>query len=239
MRSPGSRLIWLHINRTFAARVRAVDEGRIDVTPSPSWLRGLHNQAMQSDDRETSAPPVVTVEPAGTPATLVVTDILAPVQTAPPPLAEPEVLVAGLRYLQQRIPEFTQLSVQEKRSHARAANLDPEFIENGLHAAGVFRDTKLLVGRNSEELREEDEEIRRWDAVILEMRALIDGIEAANLKRKHRLGSAILTIYRVIGIYLRHPRSEDAYLRPYYENMRRAYLKTQRFRGRKKKEEPE
>ncbi|PYQ32208.1 MAG: hypothetical protein DMF56_00095 [Acidobacteria bacterium] len=182
---------------------------------------------------------MVTAEPAGMPATLVVTDILAPVQTAPPSLAEPEVLVAGLRYLQQRIPEFTQLSVQEKRSHARAANLDPEFIENGLHAAGVFRDTKLLVGRNSEELREEDEEIRRWDAVILEMRALIDGIEAANLKRKHRLGSAILTIYRVIGIYLRHPRSEDAYLRPYYENMRRAYLKTQRFRGRKKKEEPE
>jgi hypothetical protein len=169
-----------------------------------------------------------------------VTDILAPVQTAPPSLAEPEVLVAGLRYLQQRIPEFTQLSVQEKRSHARAANLDPEFIESGLHAAGVFRDTKIAVGRSSEELRQEDEEIRRWDAVILEMRALTDGIEAANLKRKHRLGQAILQIYRFLGIYVRrHPRPEDAYLRPYYENMRRAYLKTQRFRGRKKKEEPE
>jgi hypothetical protein len=194
---------------------------------------------MQSDDRATSAPPVVTVEPVETPATPVVTDILAPVQTAPPALAEPEVLVAGLRYLQQRIPEFTQLSVQEKRSHARAANLDPEFIENGLHAADAFRDTKLLVGRNSEELREEDAEIRRWDAVILEMRALIDGIEAANLKRKHRLGSAILRIYGILSTYFRHDRpGKDAYMRPYYENMKRAYLKTQRFRGRKKKEEP-
>jgi hypothetical protein len=231
-------LIWLHINHTFAAPVRAVAEGRIDVTPHPSWLRGLHNQGMQSDDEQTPAPPAVTAEPVET--TPVVTDILAPVQTAPPSLAEPEVLVEGLRYLQQRIPEFTQLSVQEKRSHARAANLDPEFIENGLHAAGVFRDTKLLVGRNSEELREEHEEIRRWDAVILEMRALTDGIEAANLKRKHRLGTAILKVYRFIRIYLRYPRPEDAYLRPYYENMRRAYLKTQRFRGRKKKmEEPE
>ncbi len=46
------------------------------------------------------------------------------------------------------------------------------------------------------ELREEQEEIRRWDAVIVEMRAVLDGIEAANLKRKHRLGTAILQIYR-------------------------------------------
>ena len=43
------------------------------------------------------------------------------------------------------------------------------------------------------------------------MRALIDGIEAANLKRKH--------------------------MRPYYENMKRAYLRTQQFRRRKKKNE--
>jgi len=196
---------------------------------------------MQSDDRETSAPPVVTVEPAETQATPVVTDILAPVQTAPPSLAEPEVLVEGLRYLQQRIPEFTHLSVQEKRSHARAANLDPEFVESGLHAAGVWRKTKLIAGRSSEELGQEHEVIRRWDEVILEMRAVLDGIEAANLKRKHHLGKAILRIYRILSIFFRHDRpGEDAYMRPYYENMRRAYLKTQRFRGRKKKkEEPE
>jgi hypothetical protein len=64
----------------------------------------------------------MTVEPAEMVATPVATDLLAPVQTTPPSLAEPEMLVKGLRYLQQRIPEFTHLSVQEKRSHARAAN---------------------------------------------------------------------------------------------------------------------
>ena len=46
-------------------------------------------------------------------------------------------LVEGLRFLRQRIREFTHLSWQEKRAHARAASLDPEFIENGLHAAAV------------------------------------------------------------------------------------------------------
>jgi len=193
---------------------------------------------MSSDDRQTSAPPLMTVEPAEMVATPVATDLLAPVQTTPPSLAAPEMLVKGLRYLQQRIPEFTHLSVQEKRSHARAANLDPDFIESGLHAACVWRDTKIVVKRSGEELRQEHEEIREWDEVIREMRALTDGIEAANVKRKHRLGKAILQIYRLLGIYFRRSRPDDAYMRPYYENMKRAYLRTGQFRRRNKKEEP-
>ncbi|HEV8434124.1 MAG TPA: hypothetical protein VGR95_11975, partial [Thermoanaerobaculia bacterium] len=151
---------------------------------------------------------------------------------------EPETLVKGLHYLQERIPEFTQLTVQEKRSHARAANLDPEFLENGLHAARVWSQTKTLVKRTGEELADEQEVIRRWDEVIRDLRAFTDGIEAANVKRKHRLGTAILQIYRMLGIYLRRPQPEDAYMRPYYDNMKRAYLRTQQFRRRKKKDEP-
>lgn len=147
-------------------------------------------------------------------------------------------LVGGFRYLQRRIPGFTHLSWQEKRSHARAANLDPEFIEHGLQAASVWRHTKMYAKRDGEELRQEQEEIRRWDQVIVEMRAITDGIEAANLKRKHRLGSALLQIYKMLAINLRGGGGEDAYMRPYYENMKRAYLRTRQFRKRGKKKEP-
>jgi hypothetical protein len=94
------------------------------------------------------------------------------------------------------------------------------------------------VKRSGEELRREQEEIGRWDEVIRELRALTDGVEAANVKRKHRLGTAILHIYSILGIYLHRSRPEDAYMRPYYENMKRAYLRTQQFRRRKTKEEP-
>src|SRR6185369_13739634 len=101
---------------------------------------------MSSEDRETSALPAVTVEPAGTAVTPVAaSDLLAVSPTSVPALAEPEMLVEGLRLLEQRIREFTHLSWQEKRTHARAASLDPEFIEGGLHAAAVWRDTKLVV----------------------------------------------------------------------------------------------
>ena len=193
---------------------------------------------MSSDDDESSAPPVVTAEPVESASAPVATDLLVPVRTTPPSLVEPETLVKGLRYLQERIPEFTHLTVQEKRSHARAANLDPEFVENGLHAARVWGQTKILVKRSGEELGEEQEEIRRWDEVIRDLRAFTDGIEAANVKRRHRLGKAILHIYRMLGIYLDGGQPEDAYMRPYYDNMKRAYMRTQQFRRRKKNDEP-
>lgn len=189
-------------------------------------------KSMSGDDRQASDPLAVTPE--------TVADVLATVETTPPSLVEPEMLVNGLRHLQERIPDFTQLSVQEKRSRVRAANLDPEFVELGLHAARVWRQTQTIVKRTGEELREEQEEIARWDEVIRELRALTAGVEAANVKRKHRLGTAILQIYRMLGISLeRSSDPEDAYLRPYYENMKRAYLRTKQFRRRKKKEEPQ
>ena len=193
---------------------------------------------MSSDDQQPpDPPPTLKLVPAETAATPVeATDVLALAQTAPPLLVEPDMLVEGLRLLQQRIPEFTHLSLEEKRAHARAASLDPEFIESGLHAAAVWLHTQRFVHRTGDELRQEHEETRRWDEVIREMRALTDGIEAANVKRKHRLGTAILLIYRLLRTTLRGPN--DAYMRPYYENMKRAYLRTGRFRKRTKKEEP-
>lgn len=195
---------------------------------------------MSSDDRQSSATPI-TVTPDETVASPVpAIDVLAIVDTTPPPPVEPEMLVEGLRYLQERIPEFTQLSVREKRSHARAANLDPEFLEGGLQAAAMWRLTKLFVKRSGEELRQEDEVSRRWDEAISAWRAILDGLEATNLKRKHRLGRAILLIYQILGRYMRGNHPEEAYMRPYYENMKRAYMRTQTFRKRTKtkKEDP-
>jgi hypothetical protein len=180
----------------------------------------------------------MTVAPAETAVTPVPAMGVLTLIDATPPLAEPKMLVQGLRDLQLRIPEFTHLPVRVKRSYARAANLDPEFLESGLHAAAVWLQTKAMVQRSGEELRQDDEEIRRWDEVVIELRAITDGIEAANLKRKHRLGSAILQIYRILGMILRRSRPDHEYMRPYFENMKRAYQRTQKFSKRPKKGEP-
>jgi hypothetical protein len=138
---------------------------------------------MSSDDRQTSAPPAVTVAAAGTAATPVPASDLSMSSTqARRSVAEPEMLAEGLRYLRQRLPELTHLSWQEKHSHARAAALDAEFIASGLQAAAVWPHTKMILERTG--------------------------------------------------------GPEDVFMQPYYENMKRAYLRTRQFRKRKKKEAP-
>jgi len=92
-------------------------------------------------------------------------------------------MIEGLRYLQHRIPEFTHLSWKEN-----------------------WRDTKLIVQRSAEELRQEQEEIRRWEQAIVELRAITDGIEAANLRRNTVWARRSLQLYRMVGLYLRANR---------------------------------
>lgn len=168
---------------------------------------------MPQDESERTSPPenrLVIIETPGMPA-----------------VAQIESLIAGLRTLQTLIPGFTQLSIDEQRSMARAAYLDPEFVTTGIQAAEVWPQTRTMTGRSGEELREEQEEIRRWEEVERELQALTRGVAAANLKRKHRLGKAILRIYSILGAFDRRPGESDAYLRPYYENMKRAYRRSQ------------
>lgn len=139
-----------------------------------------------------------------------------------PRLVDAQMLVKGLRLLQQRIPDYTQLSPEEVRSLIRVAYLDPEFRENGLRAAEVCSHTKLLTGRSAEELRGEDAVIREWDEVERELTIVLKGISAANLKRKHHLGKALLKLYDYLRITVK--RSERN-LRPYFDAMKEAYLR--------------
>lgn len=155
-----------------------------------------------------------------------------------PAMVEPETLVLGLRSLQQRIPGFTQLSIDEVRSMARAAYLDPEFVDAGIHLAHVWDRTNAVIGRDPSELREDADETRRWDEAEREAMALIKGMGASNLERKHRLGQDILAIYSLVGRLLRHPNGDHAHLRPYYEEMQRLYRKNMQKPGKGKKKEP-
>ena len=146
----------------------------------------------------------------------------------PAVLANPVTLVQALRYLQQRIPGFTQLSVEEERALIRVASLDPEFLEAGLRAACAWDDTKGFVGRSGEELRQEEDEIRRWDETESTFRATLKGISAGNRKRRHHLGKAILDLYFMLGTLI--DMESHRHLRPYYEDMKRAYLNRKRKR---------
>lgn len=153
-----------------------------------------------------------------------------------PQLVDAQTLIEGLRYLQQRIPDFTQLSVAEARSLMHVAYLDPEFIENGLQTAAVWDLTQRMTGRSAEELREEAEKCRRMDEVERELKVLLKGISAVNLKQKHRLGSALMVIYNTLSVTI---EDRDRKLRPYFEAMKRAFLKRRKKSAKAKAQEAE
>jgi hypothetical protein len=189
---------------------------------------------MQSDDRPSSDPPevqVATVDDTGT-ADLV----------AVPVLPQPGTLVEVFRLLQQRIPGFTHLSLQEQRSMARAAHLDPEFLEEGITtacAAGPEDARTLTRGMTGEECRALSDEIRHGEEVYREAMVLAKGIASTNLQRKHRLGRAILSLYSRLGLFVDDSESQYRHLRPYFERMKRAYMKGRKTRQKAKAEEPE
>lgn len=144
----------------------------------------------------------------------------------PPLVPTPQTLIRVFRLLREVIPEFTQLSVEEERSMIRASHLDPEFIADGMLVAEAWDQAKAHSKMTAEELKELDAAILHWDSVEKELLVTVKGIAGANRKRKHRRGRAILDIYFALGLLIKHP--ENRHLLPYYERMKRSYMKNRR-----------
>jgi hypothetical protein len=138
---------------------------------------------------------------------------------------DPRALAAALRALQERLPELVQLSLREKQSLARAASLDPAVIDRGVELGASFARTKQVFGWSSDEMRGDIEHERDWAELERVAAAFLESVRSRNLQRRHRIGSRMLLLYAVVGARLRGATAaEDAHLRPYYEEMKRAML---------------
>lgn len=72
-------------------------------------------------------------------------------------------------------------------------------------------------------MRQDDEDARRWDDAIRSFSAILQGMSAANLKRKHRVGQDAPQLYSFLGLLIRRGAPEASYLRSHYEEMKRLY----------------
>jgi hypothetical protein len=156
-------------------------------------------------------------DPPETRDVTVETHPLAIFERGTPAMIDPETLLLGLRYLQQRIPDFQVLSVAEERKMMRAAHLDPQFIAIGVQTAEVWNEPRALIGATGEELRQDAAEQGPWDEVERECRVLIKGIAGARLKRRYRIGNAVLRLYDVLR------RGQRPDLQIHLDEMKRAY----------------
>jgi hypothetical protein len=131
----------------------------------------------------------------------------------------PEDLVTQLRTYRERIPDYGQLSVQAAQQRRRVAFLKTGFVVASINAVGASDTVQTAVGQTPAELQEQQADIVRWSAVEDELRAMLKGVVAANLVRRHRLGTAALQSYSISRNLVRQPEHAD--LLPHVQEMKR------------------
>jgi hypothetical protein len=131
----------------------------------------------------------------------------------------PEAIIEQLRAVRQQIPEYQQLGFSGERALRRAAHVDAEFAHAAINTVGASGTMQAAVGRTSEDLRREKDEITRWSAVEDELRAMLKGVATANLVRRHRLGLTTLQTYNISRQLVRNP--DHAELLPHVDGMKR------------------
>jgi hypothetical protein len=154
-----------------------------------------------------------------------------PVPDPAPVKLTAEETVAQLRAIRERIPEYTQLTIAAAAPLRPIANLDREFKMMAIGTTSLSPVVQQAVGATHEELLGETDAEDRWAVVEDELRAMLKGVETANLGRRQRVGAAALLAYTVSRALVRKP--EHAHLVPHVEELKR--LKRL---GRRKKAEP-
>ena len=144
---------------------------------------------------------------------------VAPAGAEAPAKLEPETIVEQLRALRSQIPEYGQLTVERSRILRVVARADAGFVQAAINSVGASSAMQEAVGMSADDLQREVDLAGRWSAVEDEVRALLNGVAAANLNRRHRIGLVGLQAYHIGRQLVR--REENSDLLPHVAEMRR------------------
>ena len=140
--------------------------------------------------------------------------------TPAPPASVTDTLVAQLRAMRELIPEYTQLPVPQKKALITVAkSTDPDFVQLATNGIGASNNVQQAVGITSDELRQDTIDAQSWTVVEEEARAFLNGIVAANLVRRYRIGKTALAVYS-IATRLARQQPEHADLLPHVRTMK-------------------
>ena len=127
-------------------------------------------------------------------------------------------LLETLERVKERIAGFRPLSKEEIIAIRKASSLDPEWVLQAVGALGTSETLQHALGTTDTELLAEISDQRRWDSVETSLYALLKGVAATNLARRHRIGLKALQIYGLARHLIRQPEHHD--LIPYVERLR-------------------
>jgi len=135
------------------------------------------------------------------------------------PGVTPDSIIEQLRAIRVQIPEYTQLPIPDAKAIRRVAHMNADFLDAAINVVGASEIVQTAVGHTHVDLREENDQAGRWTAVEDELRAMLKGVVAANLIRRHRVGLAALQAYSISRQLIRQKQHAD--LLPHVQGMKR------------------
>lgn len=142
-------------------------------------------------------------------------------ETQPPPVKlDPEAIVEQIRLLRSQMEEVTPLTPAQKRIlRAQSRKQSDELLAGTINVLGALDNVAMAIGLQPEEVRQLQADWNRWNAVGGELRALLNGVDGANLVRRQRLALISAQAYSIGTQLARDPA--NSVLVPHIQEVKR------------------
>lgn len=132
----------------------------------------------------------------------------------------PEAVIEQLRILRSQIEEIAPLTQEQRKLFKqRVRTHSKPVVDASINVIGVLDNVSQALGQPLDDVRQLQDDLLRWDAVVDEARAFLKGMEGATLTRRQRL-TLIATQAYAIGTQLAKDPAK-AVLLPQLEEVKR------------------
>jgi hypothetical protein len=150
-------------------------------------------------------------------------------ETQPTVMLDPEAVVEQIRLLRSQMEEVTPLTPAQKRIlRSQSRKQSDAVLASAINVIGALDNVALALGQQPGEVRRLQADWNRWTAVAGELRALLDGVDGANLVRRQRLALISAQAYSIGTQLARDPA--NSVLVPHIQEAKRL----KRFSNRRK-----
>lgn len=150
-------------------------------------------------------------------------------ETQPANKLDPEAVVEQVRVLRSRMEDVTPLTPAQKRMlRNKMGRQSDAVLASSINMIGALDNVALAIGQKPDDVRQLQVDWNRWTAVADELRALLNGVEGANLVRRQRLSLISTQAYTIGAQLARDPA--NSVLVPHVQEVKRL----RRFSNRRK-----
>jgi hypothetical protein len=141
-------------------------------------------------------------------------------ETQQPLRLDPEAIVEQIRMLRLQMEEVTPLTPAQRRIlRAQTRKQSDEVVAGTINVLGALDNVALALGLQPEEVRQLQADWSRWKEVAGELRALLNGVDGANLVRRQRLSLISAQAYSIGAQLARDPA--NSVLVPHIQEVKR------------------